>query len=102
MSNNKYFKCPANISDSRGVNTDFKGNGYNNLKIINNNNIKTSYQYRQELQKNGKNIVIQKPFGCENNNVPHGVINIDTNIMLSNVNNDSSYKSVFKNVKPYA
>ena len=99
MSNNKYFQCPANMSDPRANHTEFRGNGYNNLEIINNNNIKTSYQYRQELQNNGENMINKKPFECENGNVPHGAVNIDTNIMLSNVDTNLSYKSFFQNIR---
>ena len=98
MSNNKYFQCPANMSDTRANHVEYRGNGYNNLDFINNNNVKTSFEYRQLLQKNGLEIIKSKPFGCKDGNVPHGVINIDTNIMLIGVDSHLSYKSVFNNI----
>ena len=55
-SNNKYFKCPPRMSDGRHF-TDYRLNcGVNNL-IENNQQITSSYQYRQHLTHNATKLM---------------------------------------------
>ncbi len=68
-SNNKYFQCPALMSDGR-IFTDYRGSTYVNDMIRFSNNIPSSYDYRQFLIHNGNNIMkvntmyTEKKAGC--------------------------------------
>tara|TARA_B110000208_G_scaffold155111_1_gene187960 strand:- start:348 stop:788 length:441 start_codon:yes stop_codon:yes gene_type:complete len=54
-SNNKYFKCPARMSDARFC-TDYRPNSYINGAIKVANNLQNSYQYRLFLQRNANQL----------------------------------------------
>lgn len=62
VSNNKYFNCPALMADGRTF-TDYRSSCVIDQSILHNNNIKSSYEYRQFLIKNASN------FMEENNNL---------------------------------
>ena len=51
VSNNKYFNCPALMADSRTF-TDYRSSCTIDQSILKNNNIRSSYEYRQFLIKN--------------------------------------------------
>ena len=55
-SNNKYFGCPAMMADGR-IFTDYRPNTYVNDLIRVSNNINSSYDYRQFLMHNARNIM---------------------------------------------
>ena len=55
-SNNKYFDCPALMSDGR-VFTDYRPSSYVNDLIRIENKVYDSYSYRQFLISNGLNII---------------------------------------------
>ena len=51
ISNNKFFNCPALMSDGR-VFTDYRSSCYINNNLLNKNDFNSSYQYRQWLTHN--------------------------------------------------
>lgn len=55
-SNNKYYDCPALMSDGRAF-TDYRPSNYVNDLIRINNKVYDSYQYRQFLINNAENII---------------------------------------------
>jgi len=55
-SNNKYFDCPALMSDGRAF-TDYRPSAYVNDLIRVNNKVYDSYSYRQFLINNGLNVI---------------------------------------------
>ena len=100
--NNKYGvsnQCPAIMSDGRGVKTN-----YRNIHNINDDlkkqvNAITAYDFRTNLQKQGRELVdgptvqnIQE-FSCAT--VPHGVVTLNPTINLDNGPN-SSFVDAFK------
>tara|TARA_B110000208_G_C11333982_1_gene271093 strand:+ start:29 stop:469 length:441 start_codon:yes stop_codon:yes gene_type:complete len=54
-SNNKYFDCPARMSDARFC-TDYRPNSYMNTVLKVSNDLENSYQYRVFLQRNADKI----------------------------------------------
>nr|QFG74731.1 MAG: hypothetical protein [Megaviridae environmental sample] len=124
MSNNKYFDCPAIMSDKRGTGTKMQDNDYENIKIIEDNSIKNSFEYRNFLQysnkaantqddemnnkidqKNRNDILNFNKFGCKK--IPHGEIIVNEEIdQFRLFNKDKNwkaktYKDIFTNYKPY-
>ena len=124
MSNNKYFNCPAVMSDKRGIGTKMQDNDYENIQIIKDNSIKNSYDYRTFLQysnkaadtpndeinnrldtQNRNTILNFTKFGCKK--VPHGEIIVDPKIdQFRLFNKDKNwktetYRDIFTNKKPY-
>ena len=57
-SNNIHFDYPPLMSDGRQY-TNWNSACSDNERVINNNNIKTNYQYRQYLIKNGQSVMAQ-------------------------------------------
>ena len=55
-SNNKYFDCPALMSDGRAF-TDYRPSNYVNDMIRINNKVYDSYNYRQFLINNAANLM---------------------------------------------
>tara|TARA_A100001015_G_C15016562_1_gene725816 strand:- start:1627 stop:2100 length:474 start_codon:yes stop_codon:yes gene_type:complete len=51
VSNNKFFNCPALMSDGRAF-TDYRSSCYINTNLLNKNDFNSSYQYRQWLIHN--------------------------------------------------
>ena len=74
-SNNKYFNCPARMSDGRQF-TDYRPNCYVNNLLRYNNKTMSSYEYRQFLINNGSELMninnqyISQQVGCEPCNAP--------------------------------
>ena len=70
ISNNKYFNCPALMADGRTF-TDYRPSCVIDQGILKNNNIRSSYEYRQFLIKNAStfmrenNDINYKKNGCE-------------------------------------
>lgn len=70
VSNNKYFRCPALMADGRTF-TDYRPNCMVDQGILKNNNIKSSYEYRQFLIKNASTFMREnnddnyRKNGCE-------------------------------------
>ena len=62
ISNNKYFNCPALMADGRTF-TDYRPSCVIDQGILKNNNIRSSYEYRQFLIKNAST------FMRENNDI---------------------------------
>ena len=56
VSNNKFFNCPALMSDGRAF-TDYRESSYINNSLLNNNNFNSSYQYRQWLIHNATKLM---------------------------------------------
>jgi hypothetical protein len=69
-SNNKYFNCPARMSDGRHF-TDYRPNCFVNNLLRYNNNTMSNYEYRQFLINNGSelmkinNIYTEEKVGCK-------------------------------------
>jgi len=55
-SNNKYFNCPAKMSDGRHF-TDYRPNCYVNNLLRYNNKTMSNYEYRQFLINNGSELM---------------------------------------------
>ena len=55
-SNNKYFDCPALMSDGR-IFTDYRPSAYVNDLMRVQNKVYDSYNYRQFLINNGLNVI---------------------------------------------
>ena len=55
-SNNKYFNCPARMSDGRHF-TDYRPNCYVNNLLRYNNKTMSNYDYRQFLINNGSELM---------------------------------------------
>ena len=55
-SNNKYFECPARMSDGR-IFTDYRGSAYVNDLIRYTNQINSNYDYRMFLTHNANQIM---------------------------------------------
>ena len=71
-SNNKYFDCPALMADGR-IMTDYRQNGTLNDMIRLNNNVMSSYDYRQFLQSNAQDIMnINENYIVEKNGCKSG------------------------------
>lgn len=56
VSNNKYFNCPALMSDGRTF-TDYRPNCLVDQSILKENKINSSYEYRQFLMKNASKFI---------------------------------------------
>lgn len=56
VSNNKFFNCPALMSDGRTF-TDYRANCYVNNTLLSTNNINSSFQYRQWLIQNATKLM---------------------------------------------
>ena len=56
VSNNKYFNCPALMSDGRTF-TDYRSSCVVDQNILHQNKIKSSYEYRQFLINNASNFM---------------------------------------------
>ena len=78
-SNNKYFDCPALMSDGRAF-TDYRPSAYVNDLIRVQNRVYDSYSYRQFLINNGMNIIETNDRynamkngcpSCQYNNIPN-------------------------------
>ena len=54
--NNKFFSCPAQMSDGR-IFTNYGPNCKLNNSIIKKNNLKDTYEYRQYLINNGEALI---------------------------------------------
>ena len=83
MSNNKHINCPPIMSDGRHT-TIYEGNGYYNLKLVNNCKSNLSREFRSCLGKDGLNnesSSINK-VACDGK-VPHGEVVVDKNLMLA-------------------
>ena len=52
----KYYKCPPRMSDGRHF-TDYRNSCVSEVLIQSQNDIENSYQYRQWLQRNGKELI---------------------------------------------
>lgn len=87
-SNNKYSDCPPRMSDGRHF-TDYRPSNQLELLLASDNNIQSSHQYRNFLQKNG-NVIMNKNRevavnlnGCSNcSNSNRGVEGFDNGTML--------------------
>ena len=56
ISNNKFFNCPAHMSDGRTF-TDYRSSCYINNSLLNKNNFNSNYQYRQWLISNASKLM---------------------------------------------
>jgi hypothetical protein len=56
VSNNKFFNCPALMSDGRAF-TDYRQSCYINNSLLNSNDFNSSYQYRQWLIHNASQLM---------------------------------------------
>lgn len=66
-SNNKYFGCPARMSDGRNF-TDYRPNCYVNNLIRQNNSTYNSFQYRMFVTHNAENLMnLNRTYACEKN-----------------------------------
>jgi len=64
-SNNKYFDCPARMSDARHF-TDYKPNCELNAMIKLDNKLNNSFEVRQFLQNNASNLMnVNKQHSCQ-------------------------------------
>lgn len=98
VSNNKYFNCPALMSDGRTF-TDYRPKCTTNQELIVKNNIKSSYELRQFLIKNASefmqenNYLNKKKNSCETCNsepIPlQSVCDIDGYTSMCNLTNPS-------------
>ena len=61
VSNNKYFNCPALMSDGRTF-TDYRPKCTVNQELITKNNIKSSYELRQFLIKNASEFMFENNY----------------------------------------
>ena len=118
-SNNKYFDCPARMDDGRAF-TDYRSSSSVDDMIRYSNNVLGSYEYRQFLINNSKNIMainnnyVNSKMGCNscnaepvpfnttcdlNNNFPRCTITNPNGIGIKNIVTNMNSKETFKNMK---
>jgi hypothetical protein len=102
--NNKYPKFPPLMSDGRAVTAAFQPESAINNDIINKNNIKSNWEYRQFLTKNAKELMEQNFLGaCSENGctVPVYEIHNSANVIKDNAATPFMYRSDNLNKQPF-
>jgi hypothetical protein len=102
--NNKYPEVPPLMSDGRSIIGGWQPESTINADLINSNNIKSNWQYREYLTKNSKDIM-EYNFRETCNDVgyfkrPIDIPSIQSNLAQGIENTPYKYKSVLDQTKP--
>ena len=91
--------CPSFNSDGRGIFTNFKEKHQITNELKKDLGVKTSTEFRLQLQKKGINYVTENQFGRLNDVYcspdPHGEVKIDSEINLNN-GSEKTFADAFK------
>lgn len=103
--NNKYPEFPPLMSDGRAVTASWQPEAIINADLIETNNIKSNWEYRQYLTRNA-NQIMQYNFRESSNDVGYFKKHIDIHSIQSNnvqgiKNAPYLYSSVLDNAKPF-
>jgi len=102
--NNKYPKFPPLMSDGRAVTASFQPESAINNDIINKNNIKSNWEYRQFLTKNASKLMEQNFISACNDSgctVPIYEIHNSANVIKDPAATPFFYRSDNLNKQPF-
>lgn len=102
--NNKYPNVPPLMHDGRAITAAWQPHATENAKIIEDNNIKSNWQYRRYLTKNAKDVMKSNFLASSNdtgyNYRPVDVPSIQSNI-VSQKNAPHKFSSLLDNAQPF-
>lgn len=93
--NNKYPEFPPLMNDGRSITASWQPNADANHNLMQQNNIRSNWQYRQYLQKNALEIM-QHNFNASSPTAKHQVAvpNIQSNMVNSSMSGPARFSSV--------
>tara|TARA_A100001015_G_scaffold90632_1_gene100930 strand:+ start:462 stop:953 length:492 start_codon:yes stop_codon:yes gene_type:complete len=95
--NNKYDNVPPLMNDGRSLISTNQSNSVENSKLLQDNNIKSNWQYRKYLTQNAKKIIDSNYLASTDNgfiNVPLDIPSIGSNHATFVTNTPYKFKSI--------
>lgn len=104
QTNNKFPSAPPLMHDGRAITASWQPHSTENKKILEDNNIRSNWEYRQYLTKNAESVMHSNMLASSNdtgyNFKPTDLVSIQSNKITYKVNGPHLYSSALDGTKP--